>query len=110
MECGKYDYRVQPGDVDLTQKASIITLGNHILHAAGEDADRLGFASAGCRATIPHGYSSRMAIEMDRYPDEYEHYQIETWVSDINRLMTPVTSSCMTGRATPSAKAVPIGR
>ena len=43
MECGKYDYRVQPGDVDLTQKASIITLGNHILHAAGEDADRLGF-------------------------------------------------------------------
>ena len=31
---------------------------------------------------------SRMAIEMDRYPDEYEHYQIETWVSDINRLMT----------------------
>ena len=31
MECGKYDYRVQPGDVDLTQKASIITLGNHIL-------------------------------------------------------------------------------
>ena len=29
-----------------------------------------------------------MAIEMDRYPDEYEHYQIETWVSDINRLMT----------------------
>ena len=88
MECGKYDYRVQPGDVDLTQKASIITLGNHILHAAGEDADRLGFGLRWMQSNNTTWVLSRMAIEMDRYPDEYEHYQIETWVSDINRLMT----------------------
>ncbi|MFQ8806906.1 MAG: acyl-[acyl-carrier-protein] thioesterase [Alistipes indistinctus] len=88
MECGKYDYRVQPGDVDLTQKASIITLGNHILHAAGEDADRLRLRPPLDAEQQYHMGTLRMAIEMDRYPDEYEHYQIETWVSDINRLMT----------------------
>ena len=88
MECGKYDYRVQPGDVDRTQKASIITLGNHILHAAGEDADRLGFGLRWMQSNNTTWVLSRMAIEMDRYPDEYEHYQIETWVSDINRLRT----------------------
>lgn len=89
-------------------KASIITLGNHILHAAGEDADRLGFGLRWMQSNNTTWVLSRMAIEMDRYPDEYEHYK-RTWVSDINRLMTTVTSSCMTGRATPSAKAVPIG-
>ena len=29
-----------------------------------------------------------MAVEMERYPDEYETYQIETWISDVNRLMS----------------------
>ena len=64
MECGKYDYRVQPGDVDLTQKASIITLGNHILHAAGEDADRLGFGLRWMQSNNTTWVLSRMAIDI----------------------------------------------
>lgn len=88
MECGKYDYRIQPGEVDLTQRASIITLGDHILHAAGEDADRLGFGLRWMQSNDTTWVLSRMAIEMKRYPDEYETYQIETWVSDVNRLMS----------------------
>ena len=88
MECGKYDYRIQPGEVDLTQRASIITLGDHILHAAGEDADRLGFGLRWMQSNNTTWVLSRMAIEMERYPDEYETYQIETWVSDVNRLMS----------------------
>ena len=43
MECGYYDFQVQPREVDLTKRATLIALGDHILHTAGEDADRNGF-------------------------------------------------------------------
>lgn len=83
-----YPYEVQPREVDLNRKATIITLGDCILHAAGEDADRIGF---GIRK-LQHGGStwvlSRMAIEVGRYPDEYESYSVGTWVGEIGRLMT----------------------
>ena len=39
----RYSYQVQPREVDLTKKATIFTLGDCILHAAGEDADQIGF-------------------------------------------------------------------
>lgn len=42
--------------------------------------------------------------------DEYEHYQIETWVSDINRLMTTRNFILHDRAGNAIGKAVPIGR
>ena len=84
----RYDYRVQPREVDLTKKATIIALGDYILHTAGEDADRIGFGIRQMQSDNTTWVLSRMAIEVERFPDEYESYTIATWVSEINRLMT----------------------
>ncbi|MDD3108172.1 MAG: thioesterase [Alistipes sp.] len=85
----RYSYQVLPREVDLTKRVTIITLGDYILHAAGEDADRIGF---GVNHLQEVGNStwvlSRMAIEVDRFPAEYERYTIGTWVGEINRLTT----------------------
>ncbi len=88
MECGYYDFQVQPREVDLTKRATLIALGDHILHTAGEDADRNGF---GIRTLHEHNIAwvlSRFAIEIDRQPDEYEKYRIQTWVAEVSRVMT----------------------
>lgn len=88
MECGKYTYQVQPREVDLKKRATIMGLGDSILHTAGEDADRNGFGIRLLHKENKAWVLSRMAIEVDRYPNEYETYTITTWVNEVGRLMT----------------------
>lgn len=84
----RYSYQVQPREVDLTKKATIFTLGDCILHAAGEDADQIGFGVRELQRKNMTWVLSRMAVEVYRFPEEYERYTIGTWVGEISRLMT----------------------
>lgn len=79
----RYDYAVQPREVDLTKRATIITLGDSILHTAGEDADRIGFGIRNLQSKDSTWVLSRMAVEIDRLPAEYERYTVGTWVGEI---------------------------
>lgn len=88
MECNSYKYQVQPREVDFTKRATIISLGDYLLHAAGEDADKIGFGMRTMHSKNMAWVLSRMAIEVDRYPNEYEYYRIATWVGEIGRMMT----------------------
>ncbi|MBP3356689.1 MAG: hypothetical protein J6K95_05975 [Rikenellaceae bacterium] len=88
MEKGTYTYRVEPRDVDFSRRATFAALGDYLLHTAGEDADRNGF---GTRELSDRNWSwvlSRMAVETERMPSEYETLRITTWVSDYGRLVT----------------------
>jgi len=67
----RYDYAVQPREVDLTKRATIITLGDSILHTAGEDADRIGFGIRNLQSKDSTWVLSRMAVEIDRLPAAY---------------------------------------
>ena len=85
---GIYRYRVEPQDVDFTQRITLAALGHYILRTAGEDADRSGF---GVRELNGHNCSwvlSRMAVELERQPERYEPFDIQTWVCEYGRLMT----------------------
>ena len=62
----RYDYAVQPREVDLTKRATIITLGDSILHTAGEDADRIGFGIRNLQSKDSTWVLSRMAVEIGR--------------------------------------------
>lgn len=85
----RYDYAVQPREVDLTKRATIITLGDSILHTAGEDADRIGFGIRNLQSKDSTWVLSRMAVEIDRLPAEYERYTVGTHGSARSaRLMT----------------------
>ncbi len=88
MECGFYDFEVFPREVDLTKRATLVALGDHILHAAGLDADCNGF---GIRDLFENNIAwvlTRLAIEVDRFPEEYEKYRIQTWIAEVGRVMT----------------------
>lgn len=84
----RYYYRVQPRDTDFTLKVSLPALGDYLLQAAGENADRMGF---GVRELQGRGWTwvlSRLSVEMERLPGRYEDFSVETWVEDAGRLTT----------------------
>ncbi len=87
-EITKYDYRVEPQDVDFTLRASVPSMLDYILNTAGIDAHNKGF---GVEVLQQHSLSwvlSRLAVEFDRVPAQYEEFSINTWVNDFNRLST----------------------
>ena len=83
----EYIYRIEPGDADFMKRATLMSLADYILHTAGEDADRGGF---GVRDLNLHNASwvlTRMALEVERMPAEYERIRVTTWVSAVTRAM-----------------------
>ena len=86
MEKSLFEYKIEPRHVDFTNRVSVSSLCDIVLHAAGEDAHRRGF---GIDALANNNYGwvlSRMGIELERMPLEYETMSIRTWISDYNRL------------------------
>ena len=81
-----FKYKIEPQYVDFTDRVSVSSICDLVLHAAGADAHRRGF---GIDALADNNYGwvlSRMAIEMDYMPVEYSEFSLHTWVSDYNRL------------------------
>ena len=84
----RYSYQVQPREVDLTKKATIFTLGDCILHAAGEDADQIGFGVRELQRKNMTWVLSRMAVEFDCQPKQYTDYTIATWINEYGRVLS----------------------
>lgn len=80
-----YSFQIQPQYVDFQFRATMAALGDILLTAAGFNADDNGF---GLRRLHELEYAwvlSRMAIEMKRFPEQYENIQVETWIEDVGR-------------------------
>jgi len=88
MEPRRYSYRVLPREIDSSKRATVMTIGDYILHTAGEDADRYGFGVDKLQESNMTWVLSRIAIEMSRYPAQNESYTIDTWVEDVSRVTT----------------------
>lgn len=84
----RYPFRVEPQEVDFTLRATVPALGEQILNTAGVDAHRKGFGVDMLQATARSWVLSRMAIEIDRRPEQYARYTIDTWISDFNRVLS----------------------
>lgn len=83
-----YDYRVEPHEVDFTLKQTIPALISTVLNTAGRDALGKGF---GVDALLQNNHTwvlSRMAVEVDFRPGQYDAYRISTWISDYGRLLS----------------------
>lgn len=86
MEKSVFRYKIEPRHVDFTNRVSVSSICDIVLHAAGEDAHVRGF---GIDALANNNFGwvlSRMAIELDYLPEEYSEFTIHTWISDYNRL------------------------
>ncbi|MCD7970990.1 MAG: thioesterase [Alistipes sp.] len=87
-ERGIYNYTVSQRDVDFTGKCSPASLMNHILQAAGDDADLNGFGIKDLNMGNCSWVLSRMCTEFNRRPSQGERISVRTWVSEVGRLMT----------------------
>ena len=83
-----YGARVEPQDVDFTLRETLASLGGKVLNIAGVDAHAKGF---GVDTLGRDGLSwvlSRFAMEFDMRPEQYTGYDIATWISDYNRVVS----------------------
>lgn len=85
---GTYSFVTEPFHVDFTGKISMGVLGNHLLNCAGIHAAERGFGMARLNEKHYTWVLSRLAIEMNDYPKQYESFSVQTWVENVYRLFT----------------------
>ena len=85
---GTYSFVAEPFHVDFNGWLTMGVLVNHLLYCAGLHAADRGF---GIAELIENQYTwvlSRLAIELDELPRQYEDFSIQTWVENVYRLFT----------------------
>jgi len=85
---GTYTFVAEPFHVDFNGKLTLGVLGNHLLNCAGFHATERGFGMSTLNEENYTWVLSRLAIEMDDMPYQYENFTIQTWVENVYRLFT----------------------
>lgn len=85
-EISTYKNMVQPKSVDCTRRASVAAIIGYMLDVAGEDADRKGFGISALDSESTTWVLSRLAVDIEAQPKQYEEIAIDTWVNEFNRL------------------------
>ena len=85
---GTYPFVAEPFHVDFTGKLTMGVLGNHLLNCAGFHAADRGFGIAELNENQYTWVLSRLAIELNDMPCQYENFSIQTWVENVYRLFT----------------------
>ena len=85
---GTYQFVAEPFHVDFTGRLTMGVLGNQLLNAAGFHATERGFGIARLNEEEHTWVLSRLAIELDEMPYQYEPFAIDTWVENVYRLFT----------------------
>ena len=83
-----YPFFVEPFHVDFTGRIFLGVLGNHMLNAAGNHSQRRGWGIGALNETRHTWVLSRLAIEMNEMPRQYEHCEVRTWVKSVMRYFT----------------------
>lgn len=83
-----YDVLVEPFHVDFTGHIFLGVLGNHLLNAAGKHSQKRGWGIGALNETQHTWVLSRLSIEMNEMPQQYETIQIKTWVEGVMKLFT----------------------
>jgi acyl-ACP thioesterase len=85
---GKYEFTAEPFHVDFSGRLTMSVLGNHCLNCAGIHANARGF---GMNTLNEENYTwvlSRLSIELEDLPRQYEKFSVWTWVENVYRLFT----------------------
>ena len=85
---GTYNFVAEPFHVDFTGRLTLGVLGNHLLNCAGFHATERGFGIAELNEDNYTWVLSRLAIDMDEMPRQYEPFAVQTWVENVYRLFT----------------------
>ena len=85
---GTYKFIAEPFHVDFKGRLTMGVLGNHLLNCAGFHASDRGFGIARLNEDNYTWVLSRLAIELDEMPYQYEEFSVGTWVENVYRLFT----------------------
>jgi len=85
---GTYRFVAEPFHVDFKGNLTLSVLGNHFLNCAGYHAKERGFGITTLNENHYTWVLSRLAVELDRFPQQYEEFSIQTWVEDVYKLFT----------------------
>ena len=77
----KYNFSVSTEKVDFTLHATIESLCSDLLNVAGIDARKNGISADTLMQQGRTWVLSRMAVEFDRMPEQFEHFDIATWIN-----------------------------
>ena len=81
-------FEAEPFHVDFNGRLTMGVLGNHLLNCAGFHASDRGFGIATLNEDNYTWVLSRLAIELDEMPYQYEDFSVQTWVENVYRLFT----------------------
>ncbi len=84
----RYENFVEPFHVDYTGRIFLPVLGNHLLNAAGKHSSSRGWGIGALNETKHTWVLSRLSIELDETPRQYETFYVKTWVESVLRLFT----------------------
>lgn len=85
---GSYPFVAEPFHCDFSGRLTLGVLGNHLLNCAGFHATDRGFGIATLNEDNYTWVLSRLAIELDDLPRQYQHFTVQTWVENVYRLFT----------------------
>ncbi len=85
---GRYEFIAEPFHVDFSGCLTWGVLGNHLLNCAGFHATERGFGITHLNEENYTWVLSRLAIEMEEMPRQYEKFSVQTWVENVYRLFT----------------------
>ena len=85
---GRYEFMAEPFHCDFSQRLFMGHLGNHMLNAADFHSSARGFGMNYLMTIQRSWVLSRLAIEMEEMPAQYERFTIETWVENAMKFFT----------------------
>lgn len=88
QKIGTYRFVAEPFHVDFNGRLTMGVLGNHLLNCAGFHATERGFGIATLNEDNYTWVLSRLAVELEEMPYQYEEFTIQTWVEAVYRLFT----------------------
>ena len=83
-----YSFSVRPQDVDFQYRITPAALTDMLLTTAGMNADENGFGIRDLNNDDCSWVLLRMAVEIRRFPEQYEKIAVETWVEEVGRAST----------------------
>ncbi len=98
---GTFYFVAEPFHVDFTGRLTMSALGNHLLNCAGFHAADRGFGMAALNDYHYTWVLSRLAIELDHMPHQYEKFTIQTWIENVYRLFTDRNFAILDGQGKP---------
>lgn len=95
---GSYKFIAEPFHVDFNGRLTMGVLGNHLLNCAGFHASERGFGIATLNEDNYTWVLSRLAIDLEEMPYQYEEFTVQTWVENVYRLLLIVICHYRQGR------------